>query len=200
VTILVIAVVFGARAVVAGLVLAAAAFRRTPQATAPPAPGPGRMRRRWRTLRAVGALVVAVALLAVSAFLHEDSPSPDSFYAAPAHVPSSPGALLRVEPFTTGIPSDVRAWRILYTTTRNVGVPAVASAIVLEAKDTPAGPRPVIAWAHGTTGIAEGCAPSLASAPLGSGAMPALPEVIAKGGSWSPPTTPASALRARPLT
>lgn len=181
VTVLVIAVVFGARAVLASLVLLAAAFRRSQEAAVSPAPGPGRIRRWWRTLRAVAALVVAVALLAVSAFLRQSSPSPDSFYAAPAHVPSSPGALLRVEPFTTGIPSDANAWRILYTTTRDSGVPAVASAIVLEAKDVPAGPRPVIAWAHGTTGIAEGCAPSLANDPLGSGAMPALPEVIAKG-------------------
>jgi Short repeat of unknown function (DUF308) len=108
VTILVIAVVFGAWAAVAGLVLLAAAFRQSPQATASPAPGPGRIRRWWRTLRAAGELVVAVTLLAVSAFWHEASPSPDSFYAAPAHVPSSPGALLRVEPFTTGIPPDAR--------------------------------------------------------------------------------------------
>lgn len=75
VTILVIAVLFGARAVLAGLVLLAAAFRRSPEAAVPPAPGPGRIRRWWRTLRAVGALIVAVALLAVSAFLHASSPS-----------------------------------------------------------------------------------------------------------------------------
>jgi alpha-beta hydrolase superfamily lysophospholipase len=181
VTILVVAVVFGARTVLTGLALVTGAFRRSPPGAAVPAAPAGRARRWSRTLRAGAALVVAVALLAVSAFLRQASPSPDAFYQPPAHVPSAPGALLRAEPFTTGIPADARAWRILYTTTRDAGVPAVATAIVLEAKDVPAGPRPVIAWAHGTTGIAEGCAPSLAKDPLGSGAMPALPQVIAKG-------------------
>jgi hypothetical protein len=49
----------------------------------------------------------------------------------------------------------------LYTTTRDTGVPAVASAIVAAPAHPPAGPRPVIAWTHGTTGVAEDCAPSL---------------------------------------
>jgi alpha-beta hydrolase superfamily lysophospholipase/uncharacterized membrane protein HdeD (DUF308 family) len=180
VTILVVAVVFGARTVLAGVVLLTTHFRRAPT-TASPATGPGWLSGWSTTLRAATALIVAVALVAVSAILHERSPSPDAFYRAPAQVPSTPGALLRVQPFTTGIPADSKAWRILYTTIRSPGVPAVASAIVLEAQDSPPGPRPVIAWAHGTTGIAEGCAPSLAKDPLGSGAMPALAEVISKG-------------------
>lgn len=181
VTILVVAVVFGARTVLTGLALAAGAFRRPAPATAAAAAPAGRARRWSRTLRASAALVIAVALLALSAFFRQASPSPDAFYQPPANVPSAPGALLRAEPFTTGIPADARAWRILYTTTRDTGVPAVASAIVLEARNVPAGPRPVIAWAHGTTGIAEGCAPSLSKDPLGSGAMPALPQVISEG-------------------
>jgi hypothetical protein len=68
--------------------------------------------------------------------------------------------LLRSEPFTRTVLDGACAWRILSTTTREDGTPAVASALVVAATDLPAGPRPVIAWTHGTTGIAEQCAAS----------------------------------------
>ena len=82
---------------------------------------------------------------------------------------------------TQGIPSGAQAWRILYTTTGRHGRPEVASAIVVESRHLPSGPRPVIAWAHGTTGYATGCAPSLLKEPFTAGAMPALPQVIDHG-------------------
>jgi hypothetical protein len=74
-----------------------------------------------------------------------------------------------------------QAYRVLYTSTLDDGEPAVASGIVIAAEDLPPGPRPVIAWAHGTTGVAEGCAPSLLNDPFGAGATPALAQVIANG-------------------
>jgi alpha-beta hydrolase superfamily lysophospholipase len=40
-------------------------------------------------------------------------------------------------------------------------------------------PRPVIAWAHGTTGLARGCAPSVMSKPLAN--VPAFEGLIAEG-------------------
>jgi hypothetical protein len=61
----------------------------------------------------------------------------------------------------------------LYTT-RDANTPAVASGIVLASTHLPAGPRPIIAWAHGTTGYAPRCAPSLATDPFTAGALPAL--------------------------
>ena len=45
----------------------------------------------------------------------------------------------------------------------------------------PDGPTPVIAWAHGTTGVARQTAPSLLDDPLAQGAMPAVAEVVARG-------------------
>lgn len=86
---------------------------------------------------------------------------PDAFYAAPAMVPSVPGALLRQEPFEHYLPAGARAWRILYTTTRSDGTPALGSAIVTAPKVPALAPRPVLAWAHGTAGIVTGCAPSM---------------------------------------
>lgn len=60
------------------------------------------------------------------------------------------GVLLRSEPFTRDVPPGARAWLILYTT-RDTGVPAAASAIVVAPAHPPAGPRPV------RNGMADGC-------------------------------------------
>lgn len=176
VTVFVLSAGFGATLVVLGLTHAWHAAR-------PPQPRGARSpaRRRVRTAGAVAAVVVAAVLVAVSVGLNRASPSPDAFYTPPASVPDEPGALLRSEPFTRGMPPGARAWRILYTTTRDDGVPAVASGLVLVGDDAPTGPRPVIAWAHGTTGFAERCAPTLLRDPLGAGAMPAVADVVARG-------------------
>jgi hypothetical protein len=60
-----------------------------------------------------------------------------------------------------------------------LGAPAVASAIVPAAKSLPPGPRQVIAWTHGTTGIAQSCAPSLHPAPFAD--LPAIPQLLDRG-------------------
>ena len=101
---------------------------------------------------------------------------PDAFYDPPAQKPADPGALLRSEPYTKQLPAGAQGWRILYTTQR-ANSPAVASAIVVTSAQTSNAPRPVIAWAHGTTGIAPGCAPSVV-APFAN--VPALDRVIAE--------------------
>jgi len=58
-------------------------------------------------------------------------------------------------------PPGARAWFVVYASTGLDGKPVPVSGIVL-APDTaaPEGGFPVIAWAHGTTGIADQCAPS----------------------------------------
>jgi uncharacterized membrane protein HdeD (DUF308 family)/alpha-beta hydrolase superfamily lysophospholipase len=184
VTVLVIAVVFGARTVLFGLsqIVQALSDRDT---GAGPAASDGRPRgrlRRWsRVLGSTAALVVALALLAASAAIHRSVTPPGAFYTPPAAVASRPGVLLRTEPFTRDVPPGARAWLILYTTTRDTGVPAVASAIVVAPAHPPAGPRPIIAWTHGTTGVAEVCAPSLLPHPFTAGALFVLPQILAQG-------------------
>ena len=91
--------------------------------------------------------------------------APDAFYDPPTDVSRQPGALLRSEPLKDVIlPADVRGWRILYATTVNDNTPATAVATVFAPTDPPAGPRPVIAWEHATTGLLQKCMPSLLSA------------------------------------
>src|SRR5436189_3512226 len=92
--------------------------------------------------------------------------APDAFYDPPSDLSHQPGALLRSEPLKDVIlPARMRGWRILYATTVDDSTPATAVATVFAPTDPPAGPRPVIAWEHGTTGLLQKCMPSLVSAP-----------------------------------
>jgi pimeloyl-ACP methyl ester carboxylesterase len=92
--------------------------------------------------------------------------APDAFYDPPADLlPRRPGALLRSEPLNDVIlPQGVQGWRILYATTVDDNTPATAVAIVFAPADPLAGPRPVIAWEHATTGLLQKRMPSLLSA------------------------------------
>jgi pimeloyl-ACP methyl ester carboxylesterase len=91
--------------------------------------------------------------------------APDAFYDPPADLSRKPGALLRSEPLKEVIlPAGVRGWRILYATSVDDNTPATAVAIVFAPSDSSAGPRPVIAWEHATTGLLQKCMPSLLSA------------------------------------
>jgi pimeloyl-ACP methyl ester carboxylesterase len=126
-------------------------------------------------------VVFALALVALSAAILRSTVAPDAFYTPPRTVPHRPGALLRTEVFTRGIPKDWHAWRILYTTTRDDNVPAVASAVVIASDHLPAGPRPVIAWAHGTTGVATRCAPSLLPSRWDADVIPGIDLALARG-------------------
>src|SRR5437667_6501657 len=90
--------------------------------------------------------------------------APDAFYDPPSDMSRQPGALLRSEPLKDVIlPAGIRGWRILYATTVDDSTPATAVATVFAPTDPPAGPRPVIAWEHATTGLLQKCMPSLLS-------------------------------------
>lgn len=112
--------------------------------------------------------------------VQQGHPQPDTFYTAPDRAPDEPGRLLAAEAFTTGVPDGASAWRILYTTLRDDGLPAVASGLVVTPGDG-SDPSPVVAWAHGTTGYAPGCAPSLLAEPFEAGALFVLDEVLEQG-------------------
>jgi pimeloyl-ACP methyl ester carboxylesterase len=134
----------------------------------------------------VVALVLAVVVVVVvvhpfSSDKPSEAPPVANFYAAPAHVPASPGKLIRSEVVFGGVPDGARAWRILYTTTRKDGAPAIASALVVEQADQSGSPHPVVAWAHGTSGFARTCAPSLQMDPSVFAAVPGLGKALGQG-------------------
>ncbi|MDJ1114300.1 lipase family protein [Microbacterium dauci] len=177
ITLLVVAVVFGARLIMSGVVDLWTRIRRRNDAAKAPAVRP----RRWgRTVIALASVALAVTTTVVTVPLREGSTVVDEFYAAPRDMPDEPGRLIRAEPFTGGIPATANAWRILYTTTGVDGEVREASGIVAVPKDGD-GQWPVIDWNHGTTGYAQHCAPSLQPRGMWSGAMYILPTLIREG-------------------
>jgi pimeloyl-ACP methyl ester carboxylesterase len=102
-----------------------------------------------------------VSLLAVAGCATEP-PVPGLFYAShDMRLTGRPGELLRSEPFP-GAPDGAIAHRVLYESTGVDGKPVAVSGIVIVPKgEAPREGRPIVAWAHPTTGVATGCAPSL---------------------------------------
>jgi hypothetical protein len=89
-----------------------------------------------------------------------------SFYTWTDSIPETPGRMLRSEALEPGLGliNAGRQIRLLYSSTDGVDgrTPTVVSAAYYEPKgDPPAGGWPLIAWAHGTTGLADICAPSM---------------------------------------
>lgn len=172
-----LAVLFGVRTAVLGLTLLRRSVRPTSarQASAlenRPSVG-GRI-----AVTAAALATVVVSVVAVN--LHSGPPQPDAFYDAPEALPDTPGALLRTEPYEGNIPDGVSAHRILYTTTDSSGRPALASA-VLAVPDTAEGPIPLIAWGHGTVGVARGCAPSIGADAISTVGIPMIDLVVERG-------------------
>jgi pimeloyl-ACP methyl ester carboxylesterase len=85
------------------------------------------------------------------------------FYSTPMNLAATqPGDLLRKEAFAGySLPKGATAVRILYHSVDAIGQDVATSGVVLIPGGTP-GPKgwPVIAWAHGTSGVARLCAPS----------------------------------------
>jgi pimeloyl-ACP methyl ester carboxylesterase len=118
-------------------------------------------------------VLLAVTLSAGSA-LAARVPTPDPsqgdggvspFYTWTGDIPDTPGHILRSEPLdpSYGLAAAGQQFRILYTSTDGVGGSApvaVSGAYFVPRGTPPAGGWPLVAWAHGTTGIADTCAPS----------------------------------------
>ncbi|MET0307160.1 MAG: lipase family protein [Sphingomonas sp.] len=70
---------------------------------------------------------------------------------------AAPGEVVASTPIG-GAPEGSTAYRIRYRSSDKDGRPIVVSgAVIVPAGAAPAGGRPVVVWAHGASGIAEGC-------------------------------------------
>ena len=70
---------------------------------------------------------------------------------------AAPGALVAATPLG-GAPDGASAYRVRYRSSDKGGRPIVVSgAIVVPAGRAPAGGRPIVAWGHGASGVAENC-------------------------------------------
>jgi pimeloyl-ACP methyl ester carboxylesterase len=109
-----------------------------------------------------GGTALAGLGLGVSKVWRDLTPLPvPSFYDPPKRLPDGkPGNLIRWEPIYTMAPSPI--WRVLYQSTDLDGSPvAVSGVIATPPGSAPEGGWPLLASAHGTTGLARGAAPSL---------------------------------------
>ncbi len=76
------------------------------------------------------------------------------------------GEVVRQEPLGVSVENG-SAKRILYRTQRADGSVTFSSGMIFIPNNTNAGsPRPVVAWAHGTLGLGDSCAPSRTSNPV----------------------------------
>jgi pimeloyl-ACP methyl ester carboxylesterase len=112
------------------------------------------------------------------------SPAPDgaALFTPPA-VPSDakPGDLIWARPLTG--PANTRGSAILYWSTNASGKLVAVSGVVFEpAGPPPDRPRTILAWAHGTFGLGDQCAPSQGFL-QGKGASAPIVEVAAKAGA-----------------
>jgi acetyl esterase/lipase len=125
-------------------------------------------------------LVVLLFIVTAVAWVVARPATPDTFYNHELPRDSAAGTLLKAEPFTKAVPAGAKGWRILYVTTRG-GKRVLASAIVILPEGSGAA-RPVIAWAHGTTGIVDGCAPSVLDRPFDN--VPDINAIVREGWSY----------------
>ncbi len=82
------------------------------------------------------------------------------FYEPPSPLPAkAPGTIIRTMAIVA--PAGARAWKVLYHSRSVDGRDvAVSGVVVAPAGTAPKGGRTVLTWAHGTTGLADQCAPS----------------------------------------
>lgn len=108
------------------------------------------------------AIVVAGVGLLAAAMVSSTSAQGAFYQASGAELVGPPGSLIRTElldPDRNG----AAAYRVLYRSTGLRGEPiAVSGTIIIPNGPVPAGGRPIVAWAHPTSGIVPQCAPSLA--------------------------------------
>jgi hypothetical protein len=123
--------------------------------------------RRFLLLVAGLALLVVQGAGATPASAAAPSPAGDAFYTPPNPLPAgAPGDVIRFRPSAffldplrlQAAPADV--WQVLYRSTTALGQPTAISGTVLVPRTPVAGPRPIVAYASGTQGWGDQCAPS----------------------------------------
>lgn len=89
------------------------------------------------------------------------------------------GSLVSADPVQNA-PPGMQAWRIAYWTRNAAGrMERVTGMVVAPREAAPPSPRGIIAWAHGTSGVAEKCAVS--TNPAFWDATPGLTEMVRRG-------------------
>ncbi|MFJ4919957.1 lipase family protein [Streptomyces sp. NPDC088725] len=126
------------------------------------------LRRRALSRRAVTTLIAATSAVLPLALPAGAAAAADRpyFYEAPKDLPANNGDVLRSEPAVffldplKAVKSRASVTRIMYRSTDRAGKPIAVTGTVLTPRTVQYGPRPIIAFAPGTQGLADKCAPS----------------------------------------
>ncbi|MFJ5711550.1 lipase family protein [Streptomyces sp. NPDC093105] len=118
--------------------------------------------------RAVATLVAAAAAVALPFVSHPASAADrPPFYEPPATLPARDGDVIRTERSVFYLDAlkafkvDADVHRIMYRSTDRLGKPIAVTGTVLVPRTPRPAPRPIVAFAPGTQGLADKCAPSL---------------------------------------
>ncbi len=118
-----------------------------------------------RRLVSKGLALVAGAMASTAclgALPHEAGAQSAFYLASRAELAGRPGTPIRTEPML-GAPDGAAAYRVLYRSRGLHDEPiAVSGVVIIPAGPAPPDGRPIVAWAHPTTGVVPRCAPSLA--------------------------------------
>ena len=124
-----------------------------------------------RSIALAGTGLLSAALLTAVPGAASAAPSGDAFYTPPAQLPSANGAIVRSEPQDLGvsIPGLLgskqlpgTATRLMYRSTDDAGRAVAVTGSYIEPTTgwSGTGPRPLVAFASGTQGQGDACAPS----------------------------------------
>jgi len=111
----------------------------------------------------IGKVLAATCTLAVTAYASDARAQSDFYRAAEHEIAGTPGTIIRQEPMAFG-PANASSYRVLYRSKGMHNEPiAVSGVVIVPNAPAPQGGRPVVAWAHPTSGVVPHCAPSVAT-------------------------------------
>src|SRR6266566_918831 len=118
-------------------------------------------------------------------------PAGDAFYVPPSPLPSGPhGTIIRCRPVASPV-TGATAWQVLYLSSTVTGASTAVSGTVLVPTAAYQGTRPVVAYAAGTQGWGDQCAPSKEMAAGSFDEQFAVSNLLSKG--WAVAVTGLSA-------
>jgi acetyl esterase/lipase len=122
------------------------------------------MSRTPNSIRALVGRLLTTTLAVATVASGQAAAAQDAFYqTTPADLVGPPGSVIREE-VTNDDRKGATDYRVLYRSVGLHGEPiAVSGTIIVPVGPAPAGGRPIVAWAHPTSGIEPQCGPSLAT-------------------------------------
>ncbi|MSR68669.1 hypothetical protein EXS66_02695 [Candidatus Saccharibacteria bacterium] len=135
------------------------------------------------SLLLLAALIIILIVLNIVGKLQQDAfqNGLNSFYDTAGLNSTGPqGEIIRSEPVTVSLQNGTGR-RVLYRTQRADGSNTFTSGMIYVPSAPSSAPRPVMAWAHGTLGMGDSCAPSRRKDPIVGTGMSWVDAMLARG-------------------